>query len=62
MMERSNWGTKPGQEHILAVRLTRRGWEDALSHAVHTSFERGIYRDHDDWRRQFKEATVHAPA
>ncbi len=59
MMERSNWGTKSGQEHVLAVRITRQGWEDALSHAVHTSFEQGIYRDHDDSRRQFKEATVH---
>ncbi len=59
MMERSNWGKKPGQEHILAVRITRQGWEDALSQAVLTSFERGVYRDHDDWRRQLTEATVH---
>lgn len=59
MMERSNWGKKPGQEHILAVRITRQGWEEALSQAVLTSFERGVYRDHDDWRRQLNEATVH---
>ncbi len=58
-MERNNWGKKPGQEHILAVRITRQGWEDALSQAVLTSFERGVYRDHDDWRRQLTEATVH---
>jgi hypothetical protein len=36
MMERSGYGTKPGQEHVLAVRITREGWEEALRHAVLT--------------------------
>ncbi len=36
LMERSNWGRKSGQEHILAVRMTRKGWEEALSLAVLT--------------------------
>ena len=31
LMERSNWGRKVGQERILAVRITREGWEEALS-------------------------------
>jgi hypothetical protein len=31
MMERSGWATKAGQEHVLAVRLTRAGWEEALA-------------------------------
>lgn len=39
MMERSGWGTKPGQEHVLAVRITRVGWEDALRQAVLTKFD-----------------------
>ena len=34
MMERSGWGTKPGQEHVLAVRITRTGWEEALRQAA----------------------------
>lgn len=33
MMERSGWATKPGQEHVLAVRITRAGWEEALASA-----------------------------
>jgi hypothetical protein len=33
MMERSGWATKPGQEHVLAVRITRAGWEEALANA-----------------------------
>ncbi|MEU6351858.1 DUF4291 domain-containing protein [Streptomyces sp. NPDC047072] len=37
LMHRSNWARKPGQERVLAVRMTRRGWEEALSRAVLTS-------------------------
>src|SRR5690348_18307176 len=59
MMERSNWGTKPGQEYILAVRITRQGWEEALAQAVLTSPESGVYRDADEWRGQQKQALVH---
>jgi hypothetical protein len=33
MMERSNWGRKPAQEYVRAVRITRAGWEEALSMA-----------------------------
>ena len=33
MMERCGWATKPGQEHVLAVRITRVGWEEALASA-----------------------------
>ncbi|WP_327284402.1 MULTISPECIES: DUF4291 domain-containing protein [unclassified Streptomyces] len=37
LMHRSNWARKPGQERILAVRITREGWEEALSRAVLTT-------------------------
>ncbi|WP_240138036.1 DUF4291 domain-containing protein [Streptomyces sp. MUM 178J] len=37
LMHRSNWARKPGQERVLAVRMTREGWEDALSRAVLTT-------------------------
>ncbi|MFI8100488.1 DUF4291 domain-containing protein [Streptomyces sp. NPDC086023] len=37
LMHRSNWARKPGQERVLAVRITREGWEDALSRAVLTT-------------------------
>jgi hypothetical protein len=33
MMERCGWATKSGQEHVLRVRITRAGWEEALSRA-----------------------------
>lgn len=37
LMHRSNWARKPGQERVLAVRMTREGWEQALSRAVRTT-------------------------
>ena len=58
MMERSGWGRKPGQEHILAIRITRAGWEEALAQAVLTTFAPGVYRDEDDWQRQLAAAPV----
>lgn len=59
MMERSNWGHKAGQEHVLAVRITRTGWEQALALAVLTHPKTGVYRDEEDWRRQFEQAPVY---
>ncbi|MFC9585933.1 DUF4291 domain-containing protein [Streptomyces yangpuensis] len=37
LMHRSNWAHKPGQERVLAVRMTREGWEEALSRSVRTT-------------------------
>jgi hypothetical protein len=37
LMHRSNWARMPGQERVLAVRMTRQGWEEALSRAVLTT-------------------------
>ncbi|MFF2043075.1 DUF4291 domain-containing protein [Kitasatospora sp. NPDC058170] len=37
LMHRSNWARKAGQERVLAVRITREGWEEALSQAVPTT-------------------------
>lgn len=59
MMERSNWGLKPGQEMILAVRITRQGWEEALAQAVLTSPNPRVYPGYEDWRVQFERTLVH---
>ncbi|QCX74456.1 hypothetical protein C9F11_03765 [Streptomyces sp. YIM 121038] len=37
LMHRSNWARKSGQERVLAVRVSREGWEEALSRAVLTT-------------------------
>jgi hypothetical protein len=59
LMERSNWGQKSGQEYILAVRIKRSGWEEALSLAVLTHPEKSIYKNAEAWREQFEKAIVH---
>ncbi|MEV5828279.1 DUF4291 domain-containing protein [Spirillospora sp. NPDC052242] len=59
LMARSNWASKPGQEMVLAVRITRAGWEEALAQAVPTHADRRVFRDSDEWRRRFAHAVVH---
>ncbi|WP_433235806.1 DUF4291 domain-containing protein [Actinomadura nitritigenes] len=59
LMARSNWARKPGQETVLAVRITRAGWEEALAQAVPTDPDRRVFRSSDEWRRRFAHAHVH---
>ena len=54
LMERSGWATKPNQTRILAVRLTRAGWEEALSHSVETHPEAGS----NQWQELMEKAPV----
>src|SRR5215813_10791770 len=58
MMERSNWAHKSGQEHVLAIRITRAGWEEALAAAVLSAYRPGVYRNEDEWRQQLDQALV----
>jgi len=59
LMERSNWGQKSGQEWILAVRIQRSGWDEALSRGVLTSFETAVHPSAPLWREEFERAFVH---
>ncbi len=58
MMYRSGWGTKTDQETVLAVEITREGFEWALENACLSHYEPGLHPDRDTWQRQLK----HAPA
>ena len=59
MMERSNWGQKSNQEHVLAIKIKRSAWEDALRMAVLTSPDKKVYRSGEEWRTAFKQAKIH---
>ncbi|GAA2412866.1 DUF4291 domain-containing protein [Actinomadura vinacea] len=59
LMARSNWARKPGQEMVLAVRISRSGWEEALAQAVPTHPDRRVFGSSDEWRARFAEARVH---
>ena len=49
MMYRSGWGTKPGQERILSINITRDGFEWALGHSCLSHFDRRVHESHDAW-------------
>lgn len=58
MMYRSGWGTKPGQERILAIKITREGFELALSAACLSHFDATVYADHDTWKARKDRSPV----
>ena len=59
LMERSGWATKSNQTRILAVRMTRAGWDRALSLGVLTSFSSGVHASIDAGRTEFASCAVH---
>jgi hypothetical protein len=56
MMYRCGWGTKEGQEVVLAVEITCEGFEWALQRACLSHYERGLHADRAAWKRQLKRA------
>jgi hypothetical protein len=58
MMYRCGWGTKEGQEVVLAVRLKRPAFEEILSLAVHSTFVPEVYGTEDAWRRAVAGSNV----
>ncbi|MER5337795.1 DUF4291 domain-containing protein [Micromonospora sp. NPDC002717] len=58
MMYRCGWATKPGQERVLAVEITRSGFEWALAHSCLSSFDRDRYPDRETWSRRLRASPV----
>ncbi|NDV67033.1 DUF4291 domain-containing protein [Bacteroides sp. 224] len=58
MMERSGYGRKSGQEYILAIRIKRSAWEKALSQAVLTHPQEGVYTSGEEWKEKMENTTV----
>lgn len=56
MMYRCGWATKPDQERVLAVRITRAGFEEALASSCLSHLDAEIHPDRDTWAR-LKEAS-----
>lgn len=50
MMYRSGWAQKEGQEHILAIKITREGFEWALDHSCLSHFEDNVYSSCEEWK------------
>ncbi|MBZ6474378.1 DUF4291 domain-containing protein [Streptomyces griseocarneus] len=56
MMYRCGWAAKEGQETVLAVEISREGFEWALRHACLSHYERDLHPDAAAWKRQLKQA------
>jgi uncharacterized protein DUF4291 len=56
MMYRCGWGTKEHQETVLAVEITREGFEWALRHACLSHYERVLHTDQAAWKRELRRA------
>ncbi|MCL2424158.1 MAG: DUF4291 domain-containing protein [Micrococcales bacterium] len=59
MMERSGYGQKHGQEHVLAIKIRRDSFEKALSMGVLTSFDPSAHPSRTAWETGFADAKVH---
>ncbi len=58
MMYRSGWGTKPGQEVTLAIRIRRSFFDELLSQAILSAFVEGQYATREDWRKAVHASSV----
>ncbi|MBW4622076.1 MAG: DUF4291 domain-containing protein [Cyanosarcina radialis HA8281-LM2] len=58
MMYRSEWGTKVGQEVILAVKLQRSAFDEILAAAVHSKFVPEVYLSEKEWKRSLQRSDV----
>lgn len=55
MMYRCGWATKEDQETVLAVEITRQGFEWALRHACLSHHDADRHPDRAAWKRQLRE-------
>jgi len=58
MMDRSGWATKENQECILAITISRKGFEWALENSCPSRFEKDIFSSEHEWRIKLKESPV----
>lgn len=58
MMERSGYAQKSGQEYVLAIRIKRSSWEYALSQAVLSHPQEGVYGSGEEWKEMMANAKV----
>lgn len=58
MMYRCGWGRKPGQERILAIEISRDGFEWALAHPCLSHFSPGTYDSPQAWEAAKASSSV----
>lgn len=58
MMYRCGWATKEGQETVLAVEISRVGFDWALDNAELSHYVRGVHPDRASWQRSLRRSPV----
>lgn len=58
MMYRSGWGTKIGQEVILAIWIKRSAFERILAAAINSNFIPGLYSSDKEWKQAVATSLV----
>lgn len=59
MMYRCGWAQKDvGQQRVLAIDITREGFEYALSHSCLSHFDAEHHQSHDEWNQQLKNSPI----
>lgn len=58
MMYRCGWGAKPGQERVLAVEITRTGFEWALANSCLSHYDPDLHPDRQAWQERLRTSPV----
>src|SRR5262245_46444252 len=58
MMYRSGWGTKLDQERVLAITISRAGFDWALERSSLSHFDPSVHASHEAWARQRDSSPV----
>lgn len=58
MMYRAGWATKEGQEHILAIKIKRTGFEWALKNCCLSHFDNSIFTTQEEWESKLHNSPV----
>lgn len=58
MMYRNGWGTKEGQEVVLAIHLKISAFNTYLQNAVYSSYSTSLEMSHEDWKESVKTSSV----
>jgi len=58
MMYRNGWGTKEGQEYVLAIHLKMDAFKKYLENAVYSSYNERLELSREEWQNQVKESSA----
>lgn len=58
MMYRNGWGTKEGQEVVLAIHLKREAFQKYLQNAVYSAHDSSLGKSYEEWQAEVKTSSV----